>query len=107
MAKGRKTGGRQKGVPNKATADVRAMAQAYTEQAFAALVKALRDPMQYVAAAKLLLAYGHGAPRAAIDVTVKPVYVIADRHLSPDEWAAKYASRPAVDAPGRAAKRPR
>ncbi|MET5577938.1 hypothetical protein, partial [Klebsiella aerogenes] len=38
-----KTGGRQKGTPNKVTADVKAIAQAYGEEAVKALVKILRD----------------------------------------------------------------
>jgi hypothetical protein len=88
---GAKTGGRKKGTPNKIGADLRLIAQQYTEQAVAALVRGLRDPDQYVAAAKILLAYGHGAPRAALDVSVKPIYLISGQPLSADEWAAKYA----------------
>ena len=86
-----KTGGRQKGAKNKIGADLRAIAQQYTEESVRALVRGLKDPMQYVAAAKILLAYGHGAPRAAVDVSVKPIYVMSGQPISPDEWAAKYA----------------
>jgi len=86
-----KTGGRKKGSTNKINADLRLEAQKYTAEALSALVLALKDPFQYVAAAKIILAYGHGAPRAAIDINVKPVYVIADRPLDSDEWTAKYA----------------
>ena len=39
MAAGRKTGGRVKGVPNKATADVRQYAGKYTKQAIEGLYK--------------------------------------------------------------------
>lgn len=38
-----KTGGRQKGTPNKVTADVKLIAQTYGEEAVKALVKILRD----------------------------------------------------------------
>jgi hypothetical protein len=86
-----KTGGRQKGTPNKIGADLRAEAQRYTVQALTVLVRALQDRMQCVQAARIILAYGHGAPRAALDVTVKPIYVMSGQPLSPEEWAAKYA----------------
>ncbi len=92
-----KTGGRTKGTPNKVGADLRQAAQQYTEQALKALVKALSDPDQAVAAAKIILAYGHGAPRAAVDVSVKPVYVMSAQPISPEEWAAKYADDGAGD----------
>src|SRR5882762_2061498 len=108
MAVGHKTGGRKAGTPNKATVDIRLTAQHHTEACIRALVRGLSDPLQFVASAKVLLAYGYGAPRAALDVTVKPVYHIADHPLSPDEWAAKWADKPrSVDAPRRAAKRSR
>src|SRR5258706_16261165 len=89
-----KTGGRQKGAKNKIGAALRAIAQQYTEESVRALVRGLKDPMQYVAAAKILLAYGHGAPRAAVDVSVKPIYVMSGQPISADEWAAKYADAP-------------
>lgn len=60
---GRKTGGRKKGVPNKANADLKAVAQKYTTAA----VKTLNSIMETgeseaarVAAAKELLDRGHG-----------------------------------------------
>jgi hypothetical protein len=86
-----KTGGRQKGSPNKIGADLRALAQQYRESALLALVRGLKDPLQYVAAAKIILAYSDGAPRAAVDVSVKPIYVMSGQPLSAEEWAAKYA----------------
>jgi hypothetical protein len=93
----KKTGGRKKGTPNKVGADLRQLAQQYTEMALAALVAALNDPMQSVAAAKIILAYGHGAPRAAVDVSIKPVYVMSAQPMSPEEWAQKYADDSASD----------
>lgn len=70
MALGRKTGGRRKGTPNKATADVKAAAQAYTDEALRVLVSILRSrkaPAQAkVAAARELLDRGHGKPAQAV-----------------------------------------
>jgi hypothetical protein len=43
MAKGIKTGGRQKGSLNKATADIKALARNYTEEAMAALIGIIRE----------------------------------------------------------------
>lgn len=104
MAKRAKSGGRKAGTPNKATADVKALAQAYTELCVWRLGKVVlsKDDAAATAAIKILLAYGCGAPRAAIDVTVKPVYAISDKPLTPAEWAAKHA---AVGPPARTAKR--
>src|SRR5258707_3621339 len=108
MGGGQKSGGRRAGTPNKATADIRTIAQQHSDHCIRVLVRGLDDPMQFVASAKVLLAYGYGAPRAALDVTVKPVYHIADHPLSADEWAAKWADKPRrVDAPRRPAKRSR
>jgi hypothetical protein len=119
-----KTGGRKKGTPNKIGTDLRLAAQQYTQEALEALVRALKDPTQCVQAARIIFAYGHGAPRAAVDVSVKPVYVMSAQPISAEEWAAKYAddgsgsgvepvepvaepkpSRARVGAPARPAKR--
>lgn len=80
MALGRKTGGRTKGTPNKATAVLRKYAQRYD----VAMIDALRDialgvkrvggkdvPAEYedrarVVAAKTVLEFGHGKPPQAI-----------------------------------------
>jgi hypothetical protein len=91
MTAGHKTGGRKKGTKNKTPRDIKVLAQAYTSKCVLTLVKLLDDPMQAVAAAKVLLAYGHGAPRAAVDIArMSAMYVISDRPLNADEWAAKY-----------------
>ena len=71
MATGRKTGGRAKGTPNKATADVKAAAQEYTTEAIAALVTIMRDSESdaaKVAAIKEILDRGHGKPRQSMDI---------------------------------------
>lgn len=71
MAAGRKTGGRVKGTPNKATADVKAAAQAYTAEAIEKLASIMRtseSDAAKVAAIKEILDRGHGKARQAVDV---------------------------------------
>ena len=63
MAAGRKTGGRVKGTPNKATAELKVLAREYTPEALKTLVnvmKASESDAARVAAAKELLDRGHG-----------------------------------------------
>jgi hypothetical protein len=65
-----KTGGRQAGTPNKATASVRALAQEYTEAAVLALAEIMENrdapSAARVSAASALLDRGHGKPPQAI-----------------------------------------
>ena len=67
MAQGRKTGGRQAGTPNRATADVRDAAQRFTQDALETLADIMADVAQpaaaRVSAATALLDRGHGKPR--------------------------------------------
>lgn len=67
--------GRKKGSMNKATADVRALAQQYTDEALSILVAIARDPnateAARVSAARDILDRGHGKPRQTIDASVK------------------------------------
>lgn len=69
MAAGRKTGGRVKGTPNKATRDIKALAQRHTPEALKTLVNIMKrsesDPAR-VAAAKELLDRAHGKPAQAV-----------------------------------------
>lgn len=69
MAAGRKTGGRVKGVPNKATRDIKALAQKHTPEALKTLVSIMKtsasDPAR-VAASKELLDRAYGKPAQAI-----------------------------------------
>lgn len=63
MAKGKKTGGRKAGTPNKLTADVKALACQYTPQAIAELARLAtkaESETARVAAIKELLDRGHG-----------------------------------------------
>lgn len=69
MAAGRKTGGRVKGTPNKATADVKAAAQKYTDEAVRTLANIMRkaeSDAARVAACKEILDRGHGKATQAI-----------------------------------------
>jgi hypothetical protein len=63
--------GRPKGSVNKVTADIRAAAQAYTDDALATLaqiMKAGESEAARVAAANSILDRGFGKPRQALDV---------------------------------------
>jgi hypothetical protein len=81
MAAGRKTGGRKKGTPNKATADIKALAQSYTNEAVMALAGIMRSSdsdAARVAAVKELLDRGHGkVPQAHVggDPDSQPIRV--------------------------------
>lgn len=69
MATGRKTGGRVKGVPNKATRDIKALAQKHTPEALKTLVsimKASDSDAARVAASKELLDRAYGKPAQAV-----------------------------------------
>ena len=68
---GERRGGRQKGTPNKATAEIKAIAGAYTQEAIETLAKIMRDSESdaaRVAAVKEILDRGHGKARQAVDV---------------------------------------
>ena len=71
MATGRKTGGRQRGTPNKATAKIREHAQQYTVEALEGLAQIARtseSDAAKVAAWKAILDRGHGRPAQAVQV---------------------------------------
>lgn len=68
--KGQKSGGRKAGTPNKATADIKGLAQAYTVEALGVLVELMRDetgvPQVRAHAASAIIDRGHGKPAQAI-----------------------------------------
>lgn len=69
MAIGRKTGGRAKGVPNKATADIKALAQVHALTAItelARLATAAESEQARVSAIKELLDRGFGKSKQAL-----------------------------------------
>ena len=73
MTTGRKTGGRCKGTPNKATAEIREHAQQYTTEALEGLAEIARNSESdaaKVAAWKAILDRGHGRPAQAVAVNV-------------------------------------
>lgn len=66
---GERRGGRRKGTPNKATADIKALAQTYTDEAVQALAGIMRSSdsdAARVAAVKELLDRGHGKVPQAV-----------------------------------------
>lgn len=81
-----KTGGRTKGARNKATAEVKSLAGAYTKDAIATLVSIMTKegmpPQARVIAAKELLDRGHGKPALRVDGEFK--FTLADLLLGRD-----------------------
>lgn len=72
MALGKKTGGRKKGVPNKATAEVKALAMSYVPaviREMARLSKKAKSEMTRVAAGRELLDRALGRPPQSVDLT--------------------------------------
>lgn len=94
VPKGTRIGGRQKGTPNKATADVKEAAQAYTAEAVQALAQIMRDSdsdAAKVAAIKEILDRGHGKSKQSleVDATLQDRRVL-DRPLTEEEWSAEH-----------------
>jgi phage gp46-like protein len=68
---GWRNGGRPKGSQNKATADIKAAAQKYTDQALQTLAQIMTDgesEAARVAAANAILDRGYGKPKQSVDV---------------------------------------
>ena len=71
MAVGKKTGGRTKGTPNKATADIKALARDYTPKAMARLVRVIDESdsdAAVVSAIKELFDRGYGKARQSVEL---------------------------------------
>jgi hypothetical protein len=66
-----KVGGRKKGTPNKATADIKALARVHGPEAVEKLVELMRTGPEKVrlAAARELLDRGYGKPTQAVEVS--------------------------------------
>lgn len=68
-----KSGGRKKGVPNKATACLKEAAQVYTEQALSTLATIMLSASEggaaRVAAANALLDRGYGKPKQSVEAS--------------------------------------
>lgn len=78
---GEHRGGRKKGTPNKATAEIKELAQQYTAQALEALVRVMEDgesEAARVSAANAILDRGHGKPSQSIDAGGNIMGFLAD-----------------------------
>lgn len=89
MAKGRKTGGRQKGTPNKATADIKALASVLGGDAISTLERLMREgetEQIRFAACKELLDRGYGRARQTMDIHDSRLEVVVlDRYGGVEE----------------------
>jgi hypothetical protein len=84
MAKGIKTGGRSKGTPNKATADIKALAQVHAVDAVAMLAVIMMNSESdtaRIAAAKELLDRGYGKAMQGVELTGKDGEPVAFRQI--------------------------
>ena len=83
---GERRGGRQKGTPNKATAEVKELAKQYTEKAIRRLADMLDDPnappVAVVKAAAELLDRGHGRATQHIEARVGMIEGMTDEDLA-------------------------
>ena len=69
MAKGQKTGGRVKGTPNAATADIKAIARDHTAKAIKTLIKLVDredSPATQLGAARELIDRAYGKPSQVV-----------------------------------------
>ncbi len=84
MAKGRKTGGRGKGTPNKATAEIREHAQQYTIEALEGLALIARNSTSdaaRVSAWNALLDRGWGKPILGVDLGLEVAITGIERRI--------------------------
>jgi hypothetical protein len=84
MAKGIKTGGRAKGTPNKATADIKALAQVHAADAITTLASILMksdSDTARIAAAKELLDRGYGKAMQGVELTGKDGQPVAFKQI--------------------------
>ena len=110
MARGRKTGGRQKGTPNKVTAEMRAEITETGETPLEYMIRIMRDeeadPSRRDDMAKAAAPYLH--PRLSnVDqsVNTRARYVISDKPMSAEEWKEKFAPEVIVERFDRAGSR--
>ena len=97
----REGAGRRKGVPNKATADIKAMAQKYGPAALKTLESVMErseSDAAKVAASKELLDRGYGKAPQDTTTTIKGVQYVVHAPLpadSPQQWLDTYVPTPA------------
>jgi len=95
-----KTGGRQKGTPNKVTADVRALAQDYGKEAIEKLAKLMADgesEQVQLAAARELLDRGYGKPTQVLGSD--PEVPLLDRNFKVEFISAEDAYKAMLNGP--------
>ena len=95
MAKGKKTGGRVAGTPNKATRELKDIAREYGEEAIDRLVKLMRaaeSEQVQAAACKELMDRGYGKASQSIGLgqadDLKPLETVQRPTMTRDEWLA-------------------
>lgn len=81
MAKGKKTGGRSKGTPNKTTAEIRERAQQFLDDAegWAKLCEMYRQGTLNAAVLQMFFHYAHGKPRETLMVEGEMRPLVIDR----------------------------
>jgi hypothetical protein len=85
---GRREGaGRKRGVPNKATRDLKELAQLYTTEAVAALAEIINSTeapaKARVDAAVALLDRGHGRPKQQVEAEINQAVNVTIRRFTP------------------------
>jgi hypothetical protein len=103
MPKRHKTGGRQRGTPNRSTVDGRTRAQQYAAEATGRLVHWMRsdDPRASIPATQEILARAYGRPSQEVDLKLPPpaaptgpVILSDDPSLAAAEYASLMAGVP-------------
>ena len=78
--------GRPAGQPNKATRELKTLAQEYTSEAIKALAEVMRDKtapaIARVKAAEALLDRGHGKPTQQVEARTSPLEDLSDEELA-------------------------
>ncbi len=98
---GERRGGRKKGTPNKATAEIREHAQQYTVEALEGLAQIARtseSDAAKVSAWKAILDRGHGRPVVSIDAQVDTQITVVTGVPKRDALPAPELAVEAIDA---------
>lgn len=99
MAAGKKTGGRVAGTPNKATREIKEIAQGYGAQAIEGLwklAKGAESEQARVAAYKEILDRGYGKPNQAIAIEAEITHTYVARipalSLDMESWSQEHGA---------------
>jgi hypothetical protein len=96
---GMKFGGRKKGVPNKSTSEIRALAQEYGPEAIHILVNLMRqsdDPKLQLAAAREILYRGYGPPKEPEESSQGPDFNVDVHFIDPADDPTAQVTAPAI-----------